>query len=229
MKFFLHIFIVAVLALIVKSYFFEDTAQNEVLSSELDTQTFALPDSQSDDFSSTSSENTGLDTLPLPKNIESDESLPRDDEGIIVSDDDAPAPANEDINFNFALDQSTYHLINGGASGDLGELSFQSELLPSNEVTLNIKLNQVDADGVELSAYFDLANYTMELDGKDGVLNQEHKQLLKLTATQLQNKILAQYEGYGIPEHALMLTQMLSYWAMSPEGFVHEKRTIVSQ
>lgn len=155
--------------------------------------------------------------------------LEQQDESLTQNDSKAPYSPEEEINFRFKLDESTHHMIQGSAKADIGDVAFESELLPSNEVLLNINLEQMDMEGVELNAYFDLANFTMELDGKNAVLNEEHKQMLSLAASRLQSKFLAQYEGYGIPEHALMLTQMLSYWAVSPEGFVHEKRSVVSQ
>ena len=108
-------------------------------------------------------------------------------------------------------------------------MNFKSELLPSNEVQLSIQLGQNGEDNIKLEAYFDLANFTMELDGGNSVLNKEHKKLLKETGEALQSAIWDQYAEYDIPEHALMLTQMLAYWSVSPEGFVHEKRVIVSQ
>ena len=138
-------------------------------------------------------------------------------------------PVEDDNPLNFNLDQSTHFLILGNAEAEKGQMNFKSELLPSNEVQLSIKLHQEDSDQVELKAYFDLANFTMELDGGNSILNKEHKKLLKESGEALQSAIWEQYAEYDIPEHALMLTQMLAYWSVSPEGFVHEKRVIVSQ
>jgi len=138
-------------------------------------------------------------------------------------------PPIEDIHFSLTLNESTHHMIQGGAKADIGDIEFNSKLLPSNEVELSIILKQDEKDGIELSAYFDLANFTMELDGKNSVLNKDHKKILNMASSQLQSAFGTQYEGYEYPEHALMLTQMLAYWSISPEGYVHEKRSIVSQ
>lgn len=135
----------------------------------------------------------------------------------------------EEINFNMQVHSSSHYLIDGRASSDIGKLLFKSRLMPSNEVKLSIKLKQRDIDDIELIAYFDLANFTMELDGANSVLNKEHKQLMKVSSAHLQSKFEKQYKDYDFPEHALMLVQMLSYWSISPEGYIHEKRSIVSQ
>lgn len=135
----------------------------------------------------------------------------------------------EELNFRLKIHTSTHHFINGKAQSDLGKIRFKSRLMPSNEVKLSLKLKQKELADVELIAYFDLANFTMELDGANSVLNKGHKQTLKLVSSHLKDKFIKQYEGYELPEHALMLVQMLGYWSMSPEGYIHEKRSIVSQ
>lgn len=142
--------------------------------------------------------------------------------------DDMPPPG-KDLNYRLNSLTSTDFLIDGNAKSDIGEMAFNSTLLPSNEVKLSLKLKQAEKDDIELVAYFDLAYFTMELDGGNSVLNKQHKELLKLTSLNLQPTILEQYQDYDIPEHALMLVQMLEYWSVSPEGFVHEKRKIVSE
>lgn len=135
----------------------------------------------------------------------------------------------EEINFDMQVYTSSHYLVDGRASADIGKLLFKSRLMPSNEVKLTIKLKQRDIDDIELTAYFDLANFTMELDGANSVLNKAHKQLMKIASSHLQSKFEKQYKDYDFPEHALMLVQMLSYWSVSPEGYVHEKRSVVSQ
>ena len=135
----------------------------------------------------------------------------------------------EEINFSIQVHSSSHYLIDGRANSDIGKLLFKSRLMPSNEVKLSIKLKQREIDDIELLAYFDLANFTMELDGGNSVLNKEQKQLMKITSAHLQAKFEKDYKDYDFPEHALMLVQMLSYWSVSPEGFIHEKRSIVSQ
>jgi len=135
----------------------------------------------------------------------------------------------DDINFRLKLHSSTHHIIEGRARADTGKILFKSRLMPSNEVKLSLKLKQRELDDVELLAYFDLANFTMELDGANSVLNKNHKQMLNLASVSLRPRLEKQYEGLDYPEHALMLVQMLGYWSVSPEGFVHEKRSIVSQ
>jgi len=69
----------------------------------------------------------------------------------------------------------------------------------------------------------------MELDGANRVLNAEHKQMLNLTSLHLRSRFESQYQDYDFPEHAFMLVQMMDYWSVSPEGYAHENRTIVSQ
>jgi hypothetical protein len=135
----------------------------------------------------------------------------------------------EDINFQLKIHASTHHLIEGRANSDIGKILFKSSLMPSNEIKLSIKLKQNELDDIQLLAYIDLANFTMDLDGGNSVLNKKHKELMVLTLTHLRSKLERQYEGYDVPEHALMLTQMLGYWSISPEGYVHEKRSIVSE
>lgn len=134
-----------------------------------------------------------------------------------------------DAHFILNLDESTHHLIRGVGGTDSATFAFESKRLPSNEVKLAIILKQDQQDDIEMTAYFDLARFTMELDGQGRVLNQEHKQLLRLAGAKLQEDFRAQYEGYDFPEHALMLSQMMSYWSVSPEGYAHEKRAIVSR
>lgn len=135
----------------------------------------------------------------------------------------------DNIHFQLSLDESTHHMIRGSGAADTGEFAFESKRLPSNEVELAIVLKQPLLDDVELTAYFDLANFVMELDGRKSILNREQKQLLDLASARLQNDFQQQYEGYDLPEHALMLSQMMAYWSVSPEGYVHEKRRIVSR
>ena len=140
-----------------------------------------------------------------------------------------PELPGKEIDYEINLHSSTHHLIRGRADSDIGKMLFKSRLMPSNEVKLSLKLKQRETDDVELVAYFDLANFTMELDGSNSVLNKEHKLLMKTTTKHLQSKFEEQYEDYDFPEHSLMLVQMLSYWSVSPEGYAHEKQTIVSQ
>ncbi len=140
----------------------------------------------------------------------------------------AELPGKE-INYRINLHSSTHFLVDGRASSDIGKILFKSKLMPSNEVKLSLKLKQGELEDVELVAYFDLANFTMELDGGKSILNKDHKKMLKLTGLHLQSKFEIQYQDYDIPEHVLMLVQMLGYWSVSPEGFVHEKRSIISE
>jgi len=135
----------------------------------------------------------------------------------------------EDVNFDLDIYSSTHHMIEGNATSDIGDILFKSRLLPSNEVELSINLEQNEFDGVELVAYVDLANFTMEMDGANSVLNVDHKQVLKHSSSHLQSSFEQQYKDYDAPEHALVLIRMIAYWSMSPEGFVHEKRSIVSE
>lgn len=135
----------------------------------------------------------------------------------------------EEVNFKFKVITSTHHLIEGRADSDIGKILFKSRLMPSNEVKLSINLKQTEIDDISLLAYVDIANFTMELDGGSRILNSDHKSLMKYTVVHLRAKIGPQYEGYDIPEHALMLSQMLAYWSASPEGYVHEQRSITSE
>jgi len=135
----------------------------------------------------------------------------------------------EEINYQLTSFTSTDFLVDGSVTSDIGEMAFNSELMPSNEVKLTLTLNQTGKDAVQLVAYFDLAYFRMELDGGNSILNKEHKEILKLTSFKLRPKLERQYRDYDMPEHALMLVQMMDYWSVSPEGFVHEKREIVSQ
>ena len=69
----------------------------------------------------------------------------------------------------------------------------------------------------------------MELDGGNAVLSKDHKVLLDTASAQITSSLIEQYEGYEVPEHGFMLIQMLSYWAASPEGYVHEKHIATSR
>ena len=135
----------------------------------------------------------------------------------------------EEVDFQLKLHTSTHHLIEGKARSDIGDMLLKSRLMPSNEVKLSIKLKQSELDDIELLAYIDIANFTMELDGANSVLNRDHKRVLKYAVAHLRPKFEVQYKDYDFPEHALMLVQMLGYWSVSPEGYMHEKRSIVSQ
>jgi hypothetical protein len=157
------------------------------------------------------------DTQALPEDID---TSPADKE---------PEPIGKDVNYQLGQLSSTDFLVQGSAKSDIGEMAFNSELTPGNEVKLSLNLKQADGKDIELIAYFDLAYFRMELDGGNNVLNKEHKQLLKLTSLSLRPAFEQQYRDYDMPEHALMLVQMMEYWSVSPEGFVHEKREIVSQ
>jgi hypothetical protein len=134
----------------------------------------------------------------------------------------------EDVNFDLKLYSSTHHLIDGRATSDIGHMLFKCRLMPSNEVKLTIKLKQGELDDIELLAYVDLANFTMELDGANSILNKDHKQVLKLASLHLRARFEQQYKGLDVPEHALVLIQMIGYWSVSPKGYVHEKRSVVS-
>ncbi len=135
----------------------------------------------------------------------------------------------EEFKFRLKVNRSNHYNVEGKAKSDIGKLMFKSQLLPSNEVKLSLKFKQGDLKDSELKAYFDLANFTMELDGANAVLNKDHKIMMDLVSHHLRQRFQTQFEGYEIPEHALMLVQMLSYWSTAPEGFVYEKREIVSQ
>ena len=135
----------------------------------------------------------------------------------------------EEVNFRLKLHTSTHHMIDGKATSDIGGMLLKSRLMPSNEVKLSVKLKQGELDDIELTAYIDLANFTMELDGSNGVLNVDHKQVMKFASAHIRSKFETQYESYDVPEHALMLVQMIGYWSVSPEGYVHEKRSVVGQ
>lgn len=147
---------------------------------------------------------------------------------VIEANSDLALPG-EDIDFRLKVSASTHHYIQGKANAESGKLLFKSRLMPSNEVKLSLKLKQGELEDIELVAYFDLANFTMELDGGDRVLNRAHKKLMDYASLHLRSRFERQYQDHDLPEHAFMLVQMLSYWSVSPEGFVHEKRAIVSQ
>lgn len=57
----------------------------------------------------------------------------------------------------------------------------------------------------------------------------EHKALMSVLNQHLRSEFEEQYREYDFPEHAFMLVQMLSYWSVSPDGYVHEKREIVAE
>lgn len=149
----------------------------------------------------------------------------------LVDDEEEPEQKlpGEEVNFKLKLHTSTHHLIDGRADSDIGKMLFKSRLMPSYEVKLSIKLKQGELDDIDLIAYVDLANFTMELDGSNGVLNKDHKQVFKYAIAHLGSQFEAQYQGYDAPEHALVLVRMISYWSASPKGYVHEKRSISSQ
>lgn len=137
-------------------------------------------------------------------------------------------PGSE-IGFELGLDQSDYHQINGRAQSDIGQITFNSHLMPNNEVKLSLILKQQETEDFELVADIDIAHFTMELNGNNRSLNNDHKIMLDLLSWHLRNQLSQQYEGYEVPDHGYLLAQMISYWSLSPEGYVHEKRSIVSQ
>lgn len=134
----------------------------------------------------------------------------------------------EEIDFKLKIYKKTFHEIYGRSDSDIGKIIFKSHLMPNNEVKLSVKLKQGELDDIELVGYFNLAHFTMELDGSNAVLNKQHKELMNILDTHLRFHLTAIYSDYDFPEHAFMLVQMLSYWSASPEGYVHEKREIAS-
>lgn len=135
----------------------------------------------------------------------------------------------EDVEFKLQLTTSDFHHVEGQTNSTIGETLYKSRLLPSNEIELELALKQEGVETKVMKAYFDLANYEMELDGGDAVLNQDHKQLMNISADHLRHHFMSQYDGLEVPEHAFLLVQMLSYWSMAPEGFVYEKRLVQSR
>ena len=209
-----------------------NTAESEVTEAErLGQQEDALSDAQYDD-------NLDADyQTPLYVDASSDESYgyaeeqsnsePDEYEQEQVAVPEVVLPG-ADINFDLDMHQANFHFIQGRADSDIGKILFKSRLMPSNEVKLSLKMKQRESDDIELTAYFDLANFTMELDGANAVLNKDHKALLEVLDTHLRYTFEQKYHDVEPPEHAFMLVQMLSYWSVSPEGYVHEKRSIVS-
>lgn len=139
-----------------------------------------------------------------------------------------PLPG-EEIEYSLQISESSFYDFKGQASSTIGNIGFDSQLLPSNEVRLMLQLTKDSAEPVTLNAYFDLANFSMELDGGNAVLAQEHKELLHVSSAQLTDSLVKQYDGYEVPEHGFMLIQMLSYWSKAPEGYVHETHASVSR
>jgi len=135
-----------------------------------------------------------------------------------------PLLSGDDIAFAMQLETSTHHQVAGVARSAIGAVRYQTELLPSNEVELKLRLKQDGLKEIEMAAYFDLANISMELDGGNNVLNKQHKELMRVSADHLRMQFMQQYEGLEVPEHAFMLVQILSYWSRAPEGFVYERR-----
>lgn len=139
-----------------------------------------------------------------------------------------PLPG-EEIEYSLQISESSFYDFKGHARSTIGNIGFDSQLLPSNEVRLMLQLTKDSAEPVTLNAYFDLANFSMELDGGNAVLDQEHKELLNVSSAQLTDSLVKQYDGYEVPEHGFMLIQMLSYWSKAPEGYVHEAHASVSR
>ena len=142
--------------------------------------------------------------------------------------DSEPLPG-EEIEYSLQIAESSFYDFKGQASSTIGNIGFDSQLLPSNEVRLMLQLTKDSSEPVTLNAYFDLANFSMELDGGNAVLDQEHKELLHVSSAQLTDSLVKQYDGYEVPEHGFMLIQMLSYWSKAPEGYVHEAHASVSR
>lgn len=141
----------------------------------------------------------------------------------------AEALPGKEIEFSLEIAESSFYDFKGRASSTIGDIDFDSQLLPSNEVRLMLQLTKSAPENVTLNAYFDLANYVMKLDGGNAVLNKEHKELLRVSSAQLTDALVKQYAGYELPEHGFMLIQMLSYWSKSPEGYAHEPHVSVSR
>lgn len=139
-----------------------------------------------------------------------------------------PLPG-EEIEYSLQISESSFYDFKGQASSTIGNIGFDSQLLPSNEVRLMLQLTKDSAEPVTLNAYFELANFSMELDGGNAVLDQEHKELLHVSSALLTDSLVKQFDGYELPEHGFMLIQMLSYWSKAPEGYVHEAHAIVSR
>jgi hypothetical protein len=136
--------------------------------------------------------------------------------------------SGEEIDYAMKIAELDFHSISGRATSEIGDIKFRSKLLPSNEVQLELTLERKESERLLFKAYFDLANFVMELDGAGAVLDAEHKELLRVSSSQLTSSLIDHFEGSGIPEHGFMLIQMLSYWSNSPEGYVHEKHIAAS-
>lgn len=129
----------------------------------------------------------------------------------------------KDIDYALKISESDFHNVSGLATSVIGVIKFRSKLLPSNEVTLELILEREEGAPLVFKAYFDLANFVMELDGAGAVLDADHRALLRVSSAHITSFLIEKFEGIGLPEHGFMLVQMLSYWSHSPEGYVHEK------
>jgi hypothetical protein len=203
-----------------------DTTQHSVDSPQplLTNQTTAADDSSDDMETSTSHSEPGESGLIAEETSSIDIA---NEEAINVSDE--PAIIGEEIGYTLQMSESNHHVIKGSATSTIGDIQFDSKLLPSNEVKLTLHLKEAEGKPLEFTAYFDLANFVMELDGGNSVLDEEHKELLRTSSARLTAELIEQFEGYDVPEHGFMLIQMLSYWSNSPKGFVHEKHVAVSR
>jgi hypothetical protein len=186
-----------------------------------------------DDSSSKSNELGETETVTMQNDTDAEthaeEDLSNNDdvENNAASQADERTMPGEEIGYALKIGESDFHNINGSATSSIGNIQFDSKLLPSNEVRLQLSLESTESEPVMLTAYFDLANFVMELDGGNAVLGEEHKELLRVSNAQLTSKLIEQFEDYGVPEHGFMLVQMLSYWSESPKGYVHEKHVSV--
>lgn len=203
-----------------------DTAQHPVDSSHpLQTKQTASSDSVSDGMKTSASHSEPSESGLIAENLSSKDIA--HDEAINKSDE--PALIGHEIGYTLKMSESNHHFIQGSATSTIGDIQFDSKLLPSNEVRLTLHLEGSENKPLEFSAYFDMANFVMELDGGNAVLDEDHKELLRTSSVRLTAELIEQFEGYDVPEHGFMLIQMLSYWSNSPKGFVHEKHVAVSR
>lgn len=237
-----HVYGVAItlLAVLILILFFTNEAQNGVRSSDEaaphKVHTIDMSDHESPPKQLHALANENAERLNRPRSDQSHQPSAEEEnqhagteQQPVFTDPASDSHRDTDIDFKLELLLSSHHLIDGRARSRIGEVQFNSQLTPSNEVELTLTLKQTGQEDITLLAYIDIAHFTMELDGGNRVLNADHKIMLEHVSAHLRSSLGKQYEGLDFPEHGYMLVQMLSYWSVSPEGFIHEQRSIASQ
>lgn len=131
-----------------------------------------------------------------------------------------PTPATQQAAEGLALERGT-HRISGAFSKDGSRIDFQSEALPGEAARLFVTVN-----GKRFDFEADFAQGVLSSDGHGAVLSAGDRQALATFASTLGTYLMEQ----GAPQqHELLVAVEAEYWSESPEGYVHQAKSMQAQ